>query len=332
MQIYLFPILLFLGLGAQCQDLTIDLKGDANTEQSAKLELIRILQERITKLTVAQMNTRVIVSRGVKNYYKVGEIFKMHDDMWGFRSTLTTEAADLAKANPGFGEKGNNFIWEYMKQFNSAMGTAGSLKKQTEVLITDGDPVALPPMPTFNITPASSVDDAAGSFMGVMQGILNKYGIQSPDDVSKLPSDQQAAFQSAVDAAKGQFEKKLKESMAQTTKNSLTLVGNIVGTLVGIPGAGSIVAGLASGNVGAISGLVGSIVDKFGVPDEYFDSKTLKLTDAERLKMIDELHTRMSECFQKGMALRANMNSEVKKRYDAISQPRNELILYGPKK
>jgi len=332
MKPFFLPIIICLAFGGRAQDLTINLKGDANTEQSAKLELIRILQERLNKLTVAQLNSRVLVSKGVKTYYKVGEIFQMHDDMWGFRSALTTEAANLAQANPGFGEKGNNFIWEYMKQFNAAMGTAGTLKKQTEVLITDGDPIALPPMPTFNITPASSVDDAAGSFMGIMQGILNKYGIQSPDDVSKLPADQQAAFQSAVDAAKSQFEQKLKESMAQTTKNSLTLVGNIVGTLVGIPGAGSIVAGLVSGNVGAISGLVGSIVDKFGIPDEYFDSKTLKLTDAERLKMIDELHTRMSECFQKGMALRANMNSEVKKRYDAISQPRNEIILYGPKK
>ncbi|CAN5496592.1 hypothetical protein BH09BAC4_BH09BAC4_28730 [soil metagenome] len=52
----------------------------------------------------------------------------------------------------------------------------------------------------------------------------------------------------------------------------------------------------------------------------------------EPLKMIDELHTRISECFQKGMALRANMNSEVKKRYENITQTRNETILYGPKK
>ena len=314
------------------QDLTINLKGDANTEQAAKLELIRILQERLTKLTVAQLNSRILVSKGVKSYYKVGEIFSMHDKMWGLRAQLTDESSALAKSNPGFGEAGNNFIWKYQMQFNEAMSTAGAIKNQTKVLIADGKPIVLPAMPTFNISPASSVDDFATSFMGTMNGIMNQFGIKSQDDIDKLSPDQKAAFQSAVDAAKADFEKNLKESMNATTKSSLTLLGNVVGTLVGIPGAGSLIAGIASGNTSALSGLVGSIVDKFAIPDEYYDSETLKLTDAERLKMIDELHSRMSETLQKGIALRANMNAEVKKRYDNISQPRNEMILYGPKK
>lgn len=314
------------------QDLTINLKGDANTEQAAKLELIRILQERLNKLTVAQLNSRILVSKGVKSYYKVGEIFSMHDKMWGLRAQLTDESSALAKNNPGFGEAGNNFIWKYQMQFNEAMSTAGAIKNQTKVLIADGKPIVLPAMPTFNISPASSVDDFATSFMGTMNGIMSQFGIKSQDDIDKLSPDQRAAFQSAVDAAKADFEKNLKESMNATTKSSLTLLGNVVGTLVGIPGAGSLIAGIASGNTSALSGLVGSIVDKFAIPDEYYDSETLKLTDAERLKMIDELHSRMSETLQKGIALRANMNAEVKKRYDAISQPRNEMILYGPKK
>ncbi|MVM33905.1 hypothetical protein GO755_27965 [Spirosoma sp. HMF4905] len=339
MKFYFIPILtLFIlngsAAGAQSTGdvLNIALKGDANTEQSAKLELIRILQERLNKLTVAQLNSRILVSTGVKNYYKVAEIFKMHDQMWGFRAQLTTESQALATANPGFGEAGNNFIWKYQMQFNEAMSTAGVIKNQTKVLITDGKPIALPPMPTFSISPPASVDDMANSFVGTMNSIMSQYGIKSQEDIDKLPADQKAAFQAAVDAAKADFEKALKASASATTKSSLTLLGNVIGTLVGVPGAGSIIAGLASGDKGAISGLVGSIVDRFDIPDEYFDSETLKLTDAERIKMIDELHSRMSEMFQKGIALRANMNAEVKKRYDTISQPRNEQILYGPKK
>lgn len=50
---------------------TISLSGTSDTEQAAKLELIRILNERMNKLTVAQLNARIIVSRGVSNYYKV---------------------------------------------------------------------------------------------------------------------------------------------------------------------------------------------------------------------------------------------------------------------
>lgn len=339
MKTLFIPILTFFLLGSNLASgqsaadvLSIALKGDANTEQAAKLELIRILQERLNKLTVAQLNARVLVSTGVKNYYKVPEIFKMHDQMWGLRVQLVNEVSALDKANPGFGQAGNNFTWTYMRQFNESMSTAGAIKDQLKVLIADGKPIILPPMPTFDITPTSTAGDAAGSFAQTVQGILNGFGVKSQTDIDNLSADQKTAFQSAVDAAKADFEKSLKASISASNKSGLTLIGNVVGTLIGIPGAGTIIAGVASGNTSAIAGLVGSIVDKFAIPDGYYDSETLKLTDAERLKMIDELHTRMSECFQKGMALRANMNSEVKKRYDNITQSRNETILYGPKK
>ena len=333
----LFIPLLMAGLLASFpnigQDMTINLTGDANTEQSSKLELIRILEERMNKLTVAQMNTRVIVSTAVKNYYKVGEIFKMHDDMWGVRVRLTNESEAL-KANPGFGPAGNNFVWTYQLQFNEAMSLAGAIKKQTEVVVADGKPLGLPPLPTFNISPPSSGSTFMKDYMDGMNGIITKYGIKQPGDENNLPADQKAAFDAEIKAANEKFNDGLSASVKQTNMNSLKIVGNVVGAFFGVPGAGNLVAGLISGGsvAAALSGLVGSIVDKFQVPDEYFDSKTLKLTDAERLKMIDELHLRMSETFQKAMALRANMNSEVKKRYDNISQPRNEMILYGPKK
>ena len=311
--------------------LNIALSGDANTEQSAKLELIRILNERLNKLTVAQLNSRIIVSAGVKNYYKVAEIFKMHDQMWAFRTKLMNEAGALGN-NSGFVQSG--FIQTYQAQITEAMNTASAVKKQTQVLIADGRPIVLPPMPTFSISPAASAGDAIGSFSQTIKGIMTSFGVTSEADMNNLPADKRAAFDSAVNAAKTDFEKAMQQSRDATTKQSLTLLGNVVGTMFGVPGAGTLIAGIASGGGAgaAISGLVGSIVDKFQIPDEYYDSGTLKLTDSERLKMIDELHTRMSETFQKGIALRANMNAEVSKRYDNISQPRNEQILYGPKK
>lgn len=330
----LFMLSANLGKAQSAGDvLSIALSGDANTEQSAKLELIRILNERMNKLTVAQLNSRILVSSGVKNYYKVAEIFKMHDNMYALRGQLTTEAGNLAKANPGFGEAGNNFIWEYMKQFNGTMGTASALKEQLKVLIMDGKPIALPPMPTFNISLASNAADGASqTFMHAMDAIINKYGVHSQEEIDKLPSDKREAYNKEVEAAKNQFDQQLGSSSGGT-QSTLSTLGNVVGALFGVPGAGSFIAGLFGGGGSSAAGsLVGSIVDKFAIPDEYYDSDALKLTDAERLKVIDELHTRMSECFQKGMALRANMNSEVKKRYENITQTRNETILYGPKK
>lgn len=125
-----------------------------------------------------------------------------------------------------------------------------------------------------------------------------------------------------------------KRSAKETHTSTLKIVGNVVGAFFGVPGAGNLVASLISGGsvAAALSGLVGNIVDKFQIPDEHFDSGSLKLTDAERLKVIDELHLRMSELYQQTVAYATNMSSEAKVRYNEISQPRNDMILYGPKK
>ncbi|RYF45386.1 MAG: hypothetical protein EOO39_51405 [Cytophagaceae bacterium] len=188
-------------------------------------------------------------------------------------------------------------------------------------------------MPTFNITPATSTDDVVGSFAQTMQGIMSSFGITSEADVANLSPEKKAAFDSAVNAAKADFEKKMSEAFKATTKQSLTLLGNVVGTMFGVPGAGTIIAGIAGGGgASAIAGLVGSIVDKFQIPTDYYDSNTLKLTDAERIKIIDELHVRISDLYQQVTALGTNMSSETKTRYNELSQPRNDMIMYGPKK
>ena len=341
MKTLFIPILTFFLLSSNLASaqsagdvLNIALKGDANTEQAAKLELIRILQERLNKLTVSQLNARILVSTGVKDYYKVGEIRTMNKEMYGLRSKYTILAGNLEKGNSGFSAtSGNGFAWSYMRRYNAAVSKAQALEDQLKVLLKDGKPIALPPMPTFSISPATSPDELVGSFAQTMQTIMNSFGVKSQADIDNLSTDQKAAFQNAVDAAKAEFEKNLKASMAATTKSSLTLLGNVVGTLVGIPGAGTLIAGIASGGgSGAVAGLVGSIVDKFQIPDEYYDSETLKLTDAERLKIIDELHLRMSELYQQVTAMGTNMSSEAKTRYNELSQPRNEVIMYGPKK
>ena len=337
MKTLFLPFLICLSLisaGVDGQDLNISLTGDSNTEQSAKLELIRILQERMNKLTVAQLNSRVIVSTGVVGYYKVDEILTMQKGIYAYRSKYVSKAGQIEAGNSGFtASTGNGFGYRYIQELNSALGKAGIIRDQLLVVVKSGQPIALPPMPTFSITPPTSVDDVAGSFAQTMQGILGQFNVKSQADIDNLPADQKAAFQSAVDAAKAEFEKAMKASMAATTKSSLTLVGNVVGTLVGIPGAGTIIAGLASGGgAGALAGLVGSVVDKFQIPTDYYDSPTLKLTDAERIKIIDELHVRMSELYQQVSALGANLSSETKTRYNELSQPRNDMIMYGPKK
>ncbi len=60
MKTLFLPILTVLLTGSVAcgQDApTINLKGDAKTEQAAKLELIRILNERMNKLTTAQIDS-----------------------------------------------------------------------------------------------------------------------------------------------------------------------------------------------------------------------------------------------------------------------------------
>lgn len=337
MKTLILPFLICLSLisaGVDGQDMNISLTGDANTEQSAKLELIRILQERLNKLTIAQLNSRVIVSSGVVNYYKVDEILAMQRGIYAYRSKYITKTGQLEAGNPGFSaHAGNGFAYKYVVELNAAVDKASIIKSQLLVVVKSGTPITLPPMPTFSITPATSTDDVVGSFAQTMQGIMSSFGITSEADVSNLSPEKKAAFDSAVSAAKADFEKKMSEAFKSQTKQSLTLLGNVVGTMFGVPGAGTLIAGIAGGGgASAIAGLVGSIVDKFQIPTDYYDSSTLKLTDSERIKIIDELHVRMSDLYQQVSALGTNMSSETKTRYNELSQPRNDMILYGPKR
>lgn len=335
MKTLFIPIIMALltGFNTYAQDApTINLKGDANTEQSAKLELIRILNERMNKLTTAQMNSRVVVSRGVSTYYKVDEIMRMKQDIYGYRSKYVSIAGNLEKANPGFAATGGNgFAYRYMTQYNRAVETANVIAKQLQVVITSGRPILLPSMPSFSISPATS--DPMADMASSMNALSNSYGIHSKEDFDALSSDKQAEFQQKANDLAQQAKSLMQQQIANGNKQVLTIMGNIVGAAFGVPAAGTLVAGILSGGgAAAIAGLVGSIVDNFQVPLDYLDSPTLKLTDAERIKMIDELHLRISETYQQVAALGASMSTETSKRYNELSQPRNEMIMYGPKK
>lgn len=325
--------ILLAGSVACAQDApTINLKGDANTEQAAKLELIRILNERMNKLTTAQLNSRIIVSRGVSTYYKVDEIMRMHKEMWGLRTGYVALAGDMEKANPGFAATGGNgFAYRYMKQYNGAVSKADAIKDQLLVILKSGAPIVLPPMPTFSISPAAS--DPMSDMATAMNALASSYGVHSKEDYDALSADKQAEFQQKASELAQEAKSQLQKQMAATNKQVLTMMGNIVGAAFGVPAAGTIVAGILSGGgASAIAGLVGTIVDNFQVPTDYYDSNTLKLTDAERLKVIDELHMRMSELNQLVIGLGASMSAETKKRYNELSQPRNEMLIYGTKK
>lgn len=312
-------------------EMTINIKGDANTESAAKLELIRILQERLNKLTVSQLNSRVIVSRGVIGYYKVKEIYKMQEEMYGFRSKYVALAQKLEDANPGFAQTGGNgFAYRYIQDYNRALKTADMVRDQLMVVTTSGSPIVLPAMPTFNITPAGS--DPAADMAGAMTALMSSYGVSSQADLDALPADKRAELQSKMDELGRQFKEALQKAIKDGNKQNLAIIGNVIGTAFGVPGAGTMVTGLLSGNASAISGLVGSIVDNFQIPSDYYNSPTLKLTDAERIKIIDELHVLIAEAYQQTVALGASMSVETAKRYKELAQPRNEHILYGPKK
>lgn len=312
-------------------EMTINLKGDANTESAAKLELIRILQERLNKLTVSQLNSRVIVSRGVSGYYKVKEIYDMQREMWGFRSKYVSLAQKLEDANPAFAQTGGNgFAFRYIEQYNRAMLTADMIRDQVKVVTTSGSPIVLPAMPTFNITPAGS--DPGADMAGAMAALASSYGVTNQAEMDALPADKRAELQGKMEELGKQFKEAIEKAIKDGNKQTLTMIGNVIGTAFGVPGAGNMIAGLVSGNASAISGLVGSIVDNFQIPTDYYSSPTLKLTDAERIKIIDELHVRISEAYQQTIALGASMSVETAKRYKELSQPRNDQILYGPKK
>lgn len=319
-------VALLAAFQAAGQDVTINLKGDSNTEQSAKLELIRILQERQNKLAVSQLNSRIIVSRGVLNYYKVDEIVKMNQDMWGYRSKYVSMAQKIEAGN----STGSSFTYKYILQLNAAVEKAGIIKKQMETIIKSGQPIILPAMPTFDISASSSNpgDDIAIA----MQALMNSYGISSKEELDALPQGKQDEFKAKSEELAKQFMSVINQKIKDGNKKTLTMIGNIVGTAFGVPGAGTLVAGLISGDANALAGLVGSIVDNFQIPTDYYDSSTLKLTDSERIKIIDELHLRMSDLYQQVSALGASLSNETKTRYSELSVPRNETIMYGPKR
>jgi hypothetical protein len=311
---------------------TISLTGDTGTEQAAKLELIRILQERLNKLTVTQLNSRIIVSKGVQGYYKVGEIIKMNENIWNYRSKYVGKAQKLEAANPGFsGSAGNGFAYKYIIEMTECSSKAEAIHKQLLVVLTSGAPIVLPAMPTFSISAGSS--DPGADFAASVAQIMAAHGIKSEADLNALPAAEQAKIRAEIEAANKEFVDAFKAGLAASNKQNLAIIGNIAGSIFGVPGLGSAIVGVASGNgAKALSGLVGSIVDNFKIPIDYYNSPTLKLTDAERIKMIDELHLRISELYQQVGALAANLSSETKTRYNELSQPRNEMILYGPKK
>lgn len=312
-------------------EMTISLKGNANTEQAAKLELIRILQERLNKLTVTQLNSRIIVSRAVTDYYKVDEIVKMGQQIWAYRSKYVTTANKIEAGNSGFSaHAGSGFTYKYITELNGAVEKADLIKKQLQTVIRSGKPIIMPAVPTFSITPPSS--EPGADMATQMNALMSSYGVTSQADFDALPDDKKAELRSKMDEVANQFKDAINKSIKDGNKQTLKIVGNIVGTAFGMPGAGNLVVGLLSGDAGAATGLVGSIVDNFQIPADYYDSNTLKLTDAERIKVIDELHLRMSDLYQQVSALGASLSTETKSRYNEISAPRNEGIMYGPKK
>ena len=165
-----------------------------------------------------------------------------------------------------------------------------------------------------------------------MNALMGSYGVTSQADFDALSEEKRTELKSKMDEVANQFKEAMNQAIKAGNKQNLKLIGNIVGTAFGVPGAGNLVSGLLSGDASAAAGLVGSIVDNFQIPTDYYDSNTLKLTDAERIRMIDELHLRMSDLYQQVSALGASLSTETKSRYSEISVPRNEGIMYGPKK
>lgn len=312
---------------------TISVSGTSDTEQAAKLELIRILNERMNKLTTAQMNARIIVSRGVAGYYKVSEIRKMHKDMWGLRTKYVSLAGNMEKANPGFTtDYGNGFATRYMNQFNGALIKADAVKDQLDVVVKSGSPIMLPAMPTFNVSMASS-SSPAGDVSAALTALNSQYGVTNADAYNALSPEKKAEYDAKWMDLSLKLKGDLQADIAKGDQKLLGILGNVVGAAFGAPMAGTLIMSVIQNGAGnALAGLVGSIVDSFQVPTDYYDSNTLKLTDAERIQMIDGLHARISELYQETVALGASMSSETKARYRELSQPRNEQIMYGPKK
>jgi len=306
--------------------ITISLGGDSNTEQAAKLELIRILQERMNKMMVANMNARIVVSQGVANYYKVAEIRAMYTAIYGYRSKYATQAGKMGIS------AGNTFVSKYSEQYNDAVTKGGIIRDQLLAVTKSGMMIQLPAMPIIDVVPQNS-NNAGDQLEQSIQAAMNEAGVHSEEDWNKLTPEQQAAVNDKVKAANKDFFEALRQQAKDGNKKVISIIGNVVGAVFGVPNAGTMLVGLASGGgAKALAGLVGNIIDNFQIPADYYSSATLKLTDSERIKMIDELHVRMGDLYQQVQALGANMSSEMQKRSGEVSDQRNELILYGPKK
>ncbi|MFD1140798.1 hypothetical protein ACFQ4C_06750 [Larkinella insperata] len=316
--------ILFAGLliTGTSQAQMINLSGDSQTEQAAKLEIIRIIQERIQKMTIADINSRIIVSRGVTNYYKVAEILKMHDELYGLRSKYVTMASNME----GHSAFRNGFSYNYMSQYNATMEKAKIIKTQLQTVTKSGNMIQLPPLPIFNVSFATNTgSNPANDLSQQMTDLMASYGVLAPEDWDKMDPAKRQELEGKLMVLKDELYKK---TIAKGQSNATKLV-SIVANIIA-PGLGNILAGVSSGN--PVNTLVGYVTDNFQMPTEFYSSETLKLTDSERIKIIDDLHIRMSELYQQTVALGANMSTEAKKRFGELNEQRNDMILHGPKK
>ncbi|WP_138994208.1 hypothetical protein [Larkinella sp. C7] len=314
----LFAFSLALVVASVSGQAQINISGDANTEASAKLEIIRIIQERIQKMTIAEINSRIVVSKGVSTYYKVDEIIKMHQSIANGRQSYALMAQNLNKGALGIQNT-------YVNTYIDAVKKADALKKQLNTVTTSGNIIQLPPLPVFNISFASSSgSNPANDLTQQITDLMASYGVLAPEDWDKIDPAKKQELEAKLAVMKDDLQK---QTISKGNSNATKLVTFVANLLA--PGLGSVLGGVTSGK--PISALVGYVSDNFQMPTEYYSSETLKLTDSERIKVIDELHLRMSEVYQQTSALSASLSSEARKRYGEVTEQRNDLILHAPK-
>ena len=125
---------------------------------------------------------------------------------------------------------------------------------------------------------------------------MASYGVTKPEDWDTIDPAKKQELEAKLAVMKDELQK---QTISKGNSNATKLVSFIANLLA--PGLGSVLSGVTSGK--PISGLVGYVSDNFQMPTEYYSSETLKLTDSERIKVIDELHLRMSEVYQQTSAL-----------------------------
>lgn len=320
----LFILVVAGGMLATAAQAQIKLTGDSQTEQAAKLELIRLLQERDNKLALAQMNSRIVVSVGVKKYYKANEILAMRKAMYAAKNQYQNMADRLGKPSSSL-TGGGGFSNAYMNQYGAVLKASDALAAQLETVTTSGEIIQMPPLPTFNISFASnSGSNPANDLNQQITDLMASYGVTKPEDWDTIDPAKKQELEGKLADLKNKL---YQQSIAKGNSNATKLVAFVANLIA--PGLGGILSGITSAN--PINTLVGYINDNFQVPTEYYTSETLKLTDSERIKMIDELHERMAALFQKSQALGEHMSSQGRKQFNETMDGRNEMILYGPK-